>query len=162
MMLVRDMKHTRSDQQLQLILVDSAQGISWKAFATGKEVRTLLRTVEDLVARAPAPRPPTDSTVVTDDQEAGVEPAVQLEVPQPAYPLSSSSRYRDGRVWAEYVVGVEGRVEQGSIRILLADHARFAKAAAWAMERARFRPATRWGRPVRQRVFQPVSFRVRP
>jgi hypothetical protein len=123
-----------------------------------RELERLTRTIEHVVARAPALTAVTDSSLVVDDKEPDVTPAVQLKVPRPSYPVALR-RKPAGRVWTEYVVGTDGRVEQGSIRILLADHDDFASAAVSSLEQATFRPATRRAIPVRQRVFQLVSFR---
>jgi hypothetical protein len=60
------------------------------------------------------------------------------------------------------VVGVDGRVKKGSIRIILADREEFAQEAIRALERATFRPARRRGTVVQQLVFQAVSFKVSP
>lgn len=160
MTLVWDLKGAPADRQLQLVVVDSASRTQWKTFATVEEVSQLLATIEEVVARTPALRPRTDSSLVADDQDSEFEPVVQLKVPRPHYPSALLSRPQPGRVWVEYVVGTDGRVEKGSIRVLLADREDLADAAVSALQRATFRPATRRGALVRQRVFQPVSFRV--
>lgn len=160
MTLVRDLKRGPADRRLQLVLIDSAGQTQWKTFTNAEEVTQLLATIEEVVARAPALRPRTDSSLVADDQESEFEPAVQLKVPRPHYPSALLSRRQPGRVWVEYVVGTDGRVEKGSIHVLLTDHEEFASAAISALQRATFRPATRRGTLVRQRVFQPISFRV--
>jgi hypothetical protein len=149
-----------ADRRLQFVVSDSAEGVRWKSFVSTTELDELLATIEDVVARTPPPRPPTDSTIVMDDRSAGLEPVVQLELPRPDYPSELVARRPSGRVWAEYVVGTDGRVEKGSVRVLLADHEAFARSATRSFERSRFRPATRDGSPVRQRVFQAISFRV--
>jgi hypothetical protein len=148
----------RANERHQLLVVDSTTRTRWKTYATTEELERLTRTIENVVARAPALTAVTDSSLVVDDKEPDVTPAVQLKVPRPSYPVALR-RKPAGRVWTEYVVGTDGRVEQGSIRILLADHDDFASAAVSSLEQATFRPATRRGIPVRQRVFQPVSFR---
>jgi Gram-negative bacterial TonB protein C-terminal len=159
-LLARATGPTPADRRLQFVVSDSAQGIRWKSFVRTAEVDKLLATIEDVVARTPPPRPPTDSSIVVDDRSEGLEPVVQLKMPRPDYPNELVNSRAAGRVWAEYIVGTDGRVGKGSVRVLLADHAGFARSAIKAWERASFRPATRHGSPVRQRVFQAISFRV--
>jgi TonB family protein len=160
-LLARATGATRDDRRFQFVVSDSAEGIRWKSFVSPGEIDELLGTIEDVVARTPPPRPPTDSSIVVDDRSAGVQPVVQLKMPRPKYPHELIAYQASGRVWAEYVVDTDGRVEKGSVRILLADHEGFAREAIRAWERASFRPATRQGVPVRQRVFQAIAFRVR-
>lgn len=52
-----------------------------------------------------------DSSLVSDDQDSEFE----------NYPSALLSRRQPGRVWVEYVVGTDGRVEKGSLHLLLAD-----------------------------------------
>lgn len=160
MVLARSMKKVSEDERLQLLVVDSLTGTRWKTFTTTEEVDRLLGTIEEVVARAPALRPVTDSSLAVDDQGADFVPAVPLKVPKPSYPWSLQKKGQSGRVWTEFVVTADGRVERGSIRVLLADHDEFASAAVKSLEQATFRPASRRGKPIRQRVFQPISFRL--
>jgi TonB family protein len=156
--LVKTLSRVPEDRRLQFIASDTAADAQWKTFVTAEDVTSLLTTIEDVVARAPARRPWNDSTLVS-EADTGVASAVQTSVPRPHYPAELAKQGEPGRVWAQYIVGTNGRVEQGSIRILLADREEFATSAAAALTRAKFRPATRRGVPVRQRVFQAVSFR---
>jgi hypothetical protein len=158
--LVRTLSKAPHKRRLQLIVADSASQTQWKAFASAKEVQQLLTTIEQVVARAPEPRPLTDSSLVAAEQDSEFEPVVQLSVPTPRYPSQLRLNMQPGRVWTEYVVGTDGLVEEGSMRVLLADRWEFADAATSALVRARFRPATRRGKVVRQRVFQAVAFRL--
>jgi hypothetical protein len=156
--LVRTLSGVPHKRRLQLIVADSASKTQWKAFASAKEVQQLLTRIEEVVARAPEPS--TDSSIVAADHDSEFEPVVQLSVPSPRYPSQLRLNSQPGRVWTEYVVGTDGLVEEGSMRVLLADRWEFADAATSALARARFRPATRRGKVVRQRVFQAISFRV--
>ena len=156
--LVKTTSPAPKEQRIQLIASDTGSGIQWKTFATSEHVDRLVSTIQDVVARAPAVRAWSDSSLIS-DSDSGVVATVQLRVPTPRYPLAAARQGAPGRVWAQYIVGTDGRVERGSIRILLTDHEDFAGEAAAALERARFRPATRHGKPARQRVFQAIVFR---
>jgi hypothetical protein len=156
-LLAKQARPARAEQRLEFIVSDSANHTQWKAFATTAEVDRLLAGIEEVVARAPSLRPLTDSSLVAGDQVSEFAPVIQLKVPKPRFPSELLAARQPGRVWAEYVVGIDGHVEKGSI---LADHEGFANAAASSLERAIFRPASRRGSPVRQRVFQTLSFRV--
>jgi hypothetical protein len=146
--------------EFQFIASDTASKVQWKTLAGPEHVNQLLQTIEDVVARAPTLRPWNDSTLVA-DPDTGVVAAFQLSVPPPKYPADLGQAGQPGRVWAQYIVGLEGRVEPGSIRILLTDHREFAGEAVAALMQARFRPATRNGQNVRQRVFQAIVFRTK-
>jgi TonB family protein len=158
--LVKTLSRAPEDRRLQFIASDTTTHIQWKTFATAEDVTRLLATIHGSVARAPAPSPATDSTLVFGD-DPGVVGVVQTQVPRLHYPDVLARQGVSGRVWAQYTVTADGGVEPGSIRILLSDHEDFAEAAMAALAQARFRPATRHGLPVRQRVFQAVNFRSR-
>jgi hypothetical protein len=83
-------------------------------------------------------------------------------IPMPRYPVGRLRKHLAGRVWTQYVVGTDGRMETGSFRALLADDPRSAEAALRALEGASYRPASLHGVPVRQRVFRVISFRLSP
>ena len=59
-----------------------------------------------------------------------------------------------------FVVGTNGRVEPGSIKVLSTPHRLFSEAVRSALLETRFRPAEVGGRPVRQLVAQSFSFKL--
>ncbi|MBM3490321.1 MAG: energy transducer TonB [Alphaproteobacteria bacterium] len=78
--------------------------------------------------------------------------------PLPDYPQLSRLRGQEGRVRLAVRIDAEGRVTE--LRIVESSgHALLDKAAREAVERWRFRPATRDGRPVADEVVVPVEFR---
>jgi hypothetical protein len=161
-LLARSTKLAPTDQRLQLVAVDSVNDTRWKTFASTEDVDRLASVIEELVPHLPPRRPPTDSTLVDEDRGPGLEPVAVLKIPSPRYPPELWRKHRTGRVWTQYVVGTDGRMEQGSFRAVLTDDPQFAEAALRALEGASYRPASLHGVPVRQRVFQVLSFRLSP
>jgi protein TonB len=64
----------------------------------------------------------------------------------------------EGRVVAQFVVDIEGRVEAGTVRLVRTDNALFDEAVRTALPRMRFTPAEIAGRKVRQLVEMPFVF----
>lgn len=77
----------------------------------------------------------------------------------PVYPPELSARGTEGQVEAEYVVDIAGRVDTTTIRVMRSDHPRFTESVRAALAEARFRPATRGGKAVRQLVQQRFRFK---
>jgi protein TonB len=93
--------------------------------------------------------------------ENQVERAVEVtRAAQPRYPDALRSVNVEGTVEATFIVGANGRVEPGSIKIISTPHKLFADAVRNALLDTRFRPAEVGGRPVRQLVQQSFSFRL--
>ena len=80
--------------------------------------------------------------------------------PAPEYPNSMRESGMTGRVVVQFVVGANGRVEAGSIKILESTNSAFAAAVREVLPRHRFSPAKIGGRAVRQIVQQPFVFRL--
>jgi TonB family protein len=99
-----------------------------------------------------------EQTVYTADQVS--QPATPLRGAGvlPAYPDSLYMAGVPGRVVAEFIVGEDGRIEDGSVAIASATHAYFAASVRSALEGVIFRPALLDGKPVRQVVQLPFSF----
>ena len=168
MTLARALQRVPENQRLQLLVIDSICDVQWKTYATVEEVKRLAAAIEDVVARVPELPASMDTLraredqgyLIADDQDPGLEPVVQVKAARPRWPSALLNRPVPGRVWTEYVVGTDGRVRKGSIRIILADREEFAQEAIRALAGAKFRPAKRRGTVVPQLVFQAVSFRV--
>jgi TonB family protein len=75
---------------------------------------------------------------------------------QDRYPSQLS--HVSGRVLATVVVNQDGRVDPSSIRILQSPNQEFNTPTANVLRRARFRPATVKGQPVRVQVTMPVQW----
>jgi TonB family protein len=78
----------------------------------------------------------------------------------PVYPPELSARGTEGQVEASYVVDSAGRVDTTTIRVMRSDHDRFTESVRAALAEARFRPAKRSGRAVRQLVMQRFRFKL--
>jgi periplasmic protein TonB len=76
----------------------------------------------------------------------------------PRYPEALRMAGVEGRVVAQFVVDVGGRVEEGTVRLLRSDNALFDEAVRAALARMRFTPAEIAGRKVRQLVEMPFVF----
>jgi TonB family protein len=80
----------------------------------------------------------------------------------PVYPPELSARGVQGRVDATYVVDTMGRVDTTTIHVMQSDDPRFTQSVLTALAEARFRPAMRQGKSVRQLVQQRFSFKLAP
>ena len=78
----------------------------------------------------------------------------------PVYPPELEARRTEGLVVAAYVVDAAGRVDTTTIKVLESDHPRFTESVRTALAEARFRPAKRGGKSVRQLVQQRFRFKV--
>jgi TonB family protein len=78
----------------------------------------------------------------------------------PEYPPELSGRGVEGKVDATYVVDATGQVDTATIHVIQSDDPLFTKSVLTALGQARFRPAKRGGKPVRQLVQQRFSFRL--
>jgi serine/threonine-protein kinase len=130
------------------------------------------------VAVAPAPPPPPAPAPAPAQQEAArptnevydidvVEQRPQLQnmgelqrALQDRYPAQLYNSRISGRVTATFVVGTDGRVDPSSIRILNTPNQGFNMPTQSVLRRARFRPATVKGQPVRVQVTMPVTWNL--
>ena len=126
------------------------------------EVEKLLAQARDAAASGAPPTPPPAASAA---QEVGaldqseIEALFQASSAAPVYPPELSARGTEGQVEAEYVVDIAGRVDTTTIRVMRSDHPRFAESVRAALAEARFRPATRGGKAVRQLVAQRFRFK---
>ena len=89
------------------------------------------------------------------------QPPEPIRIPTPKYPAELRQREVPGRVEMEYVIGTDGRVEPGSIRVTLATHGSFARSAMEAVKEALYEPGIRAGVRVRVQIKHVLHFRVR-
>jgi TonB family protein len=113
---------------------------------------------QDPISQEDLERLVAEQTVYTADQVT--EPATPMgrKGISPHYPDSLYSAGVSGRVVAEFIVGEDGRIEDGSLSIASATHPDFATAVESALDRVIFRPAVLDGKAVRQLVQLPFSF----
>lgn len=124
----------------------------WSRPAPGRRDRT------PSVAPVDLERVVADGEVFTADQ---VQVTAQLDTaasPPIGYPDSLWRAGRGGRVVLELVVGTDGEVEPGTVRIVSSTHPAFAEAARVALSVSYFTPAVLGRRAVRQLVQLPIVF----
>lgn len=102
--------------------------------------------------------PPDGARDAVPAVDAPIEP---IALPSPSYPGVLEAEGMQGEVWAEFVVGADGRVVPESIEALLSDHDLFTESVRRALLRATFRPAMRQGAPVRMPARQRFVFSIR-
>jgi peptide-methionine (S)-S-oxide reductase len=129
-----------------LAIADSAPG--WQAEITAQEADSLLRLFLVLASRSRIDS--SDSAVP--DKEHVDRPALLKE-------QSKAPRGLSGRVAAQFVVGVDGRVEEESLAVLMASTPDLVTRAAGLIRAWRFEPAQRGGVAVRQLVQQVITWR---
>ncbi|HEX5970657.1 MAG TPA: TonB family protein, partial [Gemmatimonadaceae bacterium] len=82
--------------------------------------------------------------------ENEVERTVEVvRAPEPRYPDALRSADLEGAVMMQFIVGTNGRVEPGSIKVLSSPHKQFSDAVRAALLSAKFRPAQAGGHAVR-------------
>jgi TonB family protein len=80
----------------------------------------------------------------------------------PIYPRELIALGMQGMVQATYVVDTTGMVDTTTVKVVQSDDPRFTESVRAALGQARFRPAIRAGKPVRQLVEQKFRFRIDP
>jgi TonB family protein len=99
-------------------------------------------------------------------EASAVYPAEEVDTPArierdtfaPVYPDSLWKAGAGGQVMAEVVVDTFGRPEMDFFSVVSASHVEFGEAVRQALARARFAPAMKGGRRVRQLVHLPTHF----
>lgn len=84
-----------------------------------------------------------------------------VDQPNPRYPDGLRRAGVSGLVQLQYVVRIDGRVDQRSVRVLVSSHPGFLLAAFQALRESRFKPARRGGRPAAVLVQQTIRFDYR-
>ena len=79
---------------------------------------------------------------------------------RPEYPPSLIATRTEGRVLVQFVVGLDGKAEMSTFKVLEATHPAFAEAVRKALPGMSYFPAEIGGRKVRQVVQQPFTFGV--
>jgi TonB family protein len=88
------------------------------------------------------------------------EPPERLSGPTLRYPARLRRSRTEGSVVVDFVVGVDGRVEDNSITVIESPHRDFERAAEELIRSSVYRPGRTGGTTVRVRVQQRVSFRL--
>lgn len=99
----------------------------------------------------------TEETFVADEVDDPVQPINQL---RPRYPPVLQQAGIAGSVDVQYVVGINGKAEPESFKVLRSTNKAFEDPARDAILGSTFKPARIRGQPVRQLVQQRVSFTI--
>jgi Gram-negative bacterial TonB protein C-terminal len=154
LLLARNPDKAPPEQAFILLVSDSLSRASWKTFASAGQIDSLLESVEQTAWDQEKWRP-------TSRSDSADTPVEIISQPTPRYPEKLTLSGREARVWTSYVVDSTGRPDRASFRVLLSDGQQFTEETIAALSRSKFKPASFRGRPVRQRVFQVISFRQR-
>jgi protein TonB len=79
---------------------------------------------------------------------------------QPKYPPVMQSAGIPGKVVMQFVVNVDGRVDQGTFKVVNSTHKAFEDPAREAMYKCAFKPGKSRGQPVRVLVQQSLAFKL--
>ena len=126
-----------------LAIADSAPG--WETEISAQEADSVLRLLLVVASRARV-----DSAHAAPDKEHVDRPALAQQQPRP--------KGGSGRLAVQFVVGTDGRIEEGSLLVLLVSSDRVHVSARDVLREWRFEPAQVAGRPVRQLVQQVLSW----
>jgi TonB family protein len=88
------------------------------------------------------------------------QPPERVSSPPIMYPRMLQGAGIEGDVTLEFVIGVDGRVEPGSVRVISSPHEAFSNSARAVIEGSEFRPGQVLGRPVRTLVQTVIGFHI--
>lgn len=88
------------------------------------------------------------------------DPVRLIGGPEPVYPDAMKIAGIEGVVRLRFVVGVDGKVESSTVRVVSSSHEAFERSAIEGIRTMRFKSATMRGQTVRQLVEQNVRFRL--
>ncbi len=87
------------------------------------------------------------------------DPVSPINIPTPRYPPVLESAGIAGRVVVQFIVDTTGHAEPNSFKVIETSHQLFVESAKESIQKAVFKPARFHGRPVRQLVQLPISFK---
>jgi TonB family protein len=148
-----------TDQAYVLVVSDARSHTQWKTFASSVQVDSMLSSLQSAAMESRLHFTSEDPGVAIEEDSVDT-PVRVVAISTPEYPRELASKRRVGRVWMMYVVGPDGRAVERSFRPLLSDDPLFTRAALEALRHAKYKPALRNGKPVAQRVFQVITFRM--
>jgi protein TonB len=88
------------------------------------------------------------------------DPAEYIGGSEVVYPVGMKMAGITGVVRLQFVVGVDGKVEPTTVRVVSSSHEAFERSATDGIRAMRFKPAKLRGQPVRQLVEQSIRFRL--
>jgi hypothetical protein len=146
-----------STKPYRLLVRESLTRRGLQAELTPAQLWELVAALEGAVWNARLLLGPQDSLLVF----GGFERPARLRIVKPLrYPRMAGQDGSSGRVWARYVVGVNGRARAETFEILLSDGAEFAREFKQSVLGSRYHPARqKGGGLVPVRVIQAAVFR---
>ena len=127
-----------------IVFEDGASTQSWSARLPDSTARTFVSALADAVASsrllAVADSGSPARALLACEVD---EPPVMTKRPTLRYP--DVRPFREGRVWAQYVIDTTGHVDLGSVQFLLSDGPGFEKEVLRALRAIRFSPAREGG-----------------
>ena len=139
----------------------SRRPVVWSILASASDVLGLLTALD-----AVAERSALDSTKRSFDS-TGIYPVDQLDgmptvinTPRIEYPPAALSTRQEGLVWVEFVIDATGKVESGTIRLLMSDADELAQPVLDALPSIRYTPPLRNGLAVKARARAPFIFMI--
>ncbi|HEU4628423.1 MAG TPA: M56 family metallopeptidase [Gemmatimonadaceae bacterium] len=125
------------------------------------QAATLRESVQPPVRSASADTITVDDSTRTYFEFQVEDPVRALNNVAPTYPVALQAQGVSGQVIAQFVVGTDGAVIPGTIRIIESSHELFTAAVESVLPQMRYRPALVGGQPVRQVVQQSFVFNTR-
>jgi TonB family protein len=113
---------------------------------------------------AAQPTAPVQASVQSDAElvvfaESAVDKLPErVSSPPMEYPRLLQQAGIGGLVWLSGIVGLDGRIEEGSVEVISSTDERFDRSAARLLQRSVFKPGEIDGRPVRVKIEMPVQF----
>jgi TonB family protein len=96
--------------------------------------------------------------VLESEKDRFDQPPEAISLPRPQYPFEMLRKGIEADVVVEFTVDVEGRVRNS--QVVGTSRREFHRAALAAVDKAKFKPAMKAGRPVAVRMQAPLTFRV--
>lgn len=149
---------TRAYAQFLMVYRDSVSHTEWTAYSREDQLRDLLHALDEIASLSRY----DPELAVRADSASGLPDSHELQqMPKlvSMQRLALPSRLeQEGRVWVRYVVDQDGRVDPGSIHIMLSDGPLLTDAVRKALATAVYQPGRAAGVAVRVLCFQVFSF----
>jgi TonB family protein len=126
-----------------------------------RDLRRILDTLDAVAARAPQPKRLGPPVYAFERLGPVDESATMLTAVPPDYPPGEVVARREGVVLLQFIVGVDGKAELPTVRVLHSTSEPFLRSALDALAKVQFNPASRRGAKVRQSYILPFAWNYR-
>ena len=146
----------------QRFIAFQSEGKVLLAVATSESgVLEFLRTLERVLQDTPPHAGAVADSITIDGALSGATRVKQKRgTGHPRYPDPERSAWISGSVWVSFVVLPNGKADLTSYQAHFAETVGFEQAVRESLKSMRFDPATRDGRPIATRVYQPFTFSI--